>query len=93
MKDTTLTTSGLGLPSSEGLSRHFPVQYVGSGEPEHLMGNIVLPYHDSFFSILSVEMKSDFFDLGIIGDIFAGSKVPGDDPDRRHTSNPKRRIS
>jgi hypothetical protein len=43
------------------------------------MGDIViLPYHDSFFSI-SVDIESDFFDLVVIGDIFVRSKVPGDD--------------
>ena len=51
---------------------------MGSGEPQRLMGDIVLPYHDSF-SVLSVEMESDFFDLVLIGDIFVGSKVPGCD--------------
>jgi hypothetical protein len=42
------------------------------------MGNIVLPDHDSFFSI-SVQIESDFFDLVVISDIFVRSKVPGDD--------------
>jgi hypothetical protein len=42
------------------------------------MGDIVLSYHDSFFST-SVEIESDFFDLVVIGDIFVRSKVPGDD--------------
>ena len=66
------------------------------------MGDILLPYHDSF-SILSVEIERDLFDLDLKyldlkvldlkGDIFAISKVPGDDPDRRDTSIPERRIS
>ena len=84
----TPTISALS-PSSEGLSRQFPVQYIGSGESQRSIGDIVLPYHDSFF-VLSDEMKSDFFDLVLI---FAWSKVPGGDPDRRDTSIPKRRIS
>jgi hypothetical protein len=64
--------------SNEGFSRHFPVQYIDSGEPQRSMGDIVLPYHDSLFSI-SVEIESDFFDLVVIDDIFVRSKVPGDD--------------
>ena len=42
------------------------------------MGDVALPYHDSFFSI-SVEIESDFFDLVVIGDMCVRSKVPGDD--------------
>ena len=84
----TPTTSALSL-SSEGLSRQFPVQYIGSGESQRLIGDIVLPYHDSFF-VLSDEMESDFFDLVLI---FAWSEVSGDDPDRRDTSIPKGMIS
>jgi hypothetical protein len=42
------------------------------------MGDMVLPYHDSFFSI-SVEIESDLFDLVVIGDVCVKSKVPGDD--------------
>jgi hypothetical protein len=75
--EETPTMSALG-PSSEGFSRHFPVQYIDSGEPQRLMGDIVSPYQDSF-SILSVIMESDFFDLVRIGDILARSKVPGED--------------
>ena len=68
------------IPSSAtGLSRHFPVQYIDSGEPQRSMGDIVLPpYHDSF--AISVEIESDFFDLVLIGDDIGGrSNVPGDD--------------
>ena len=42
------------------------------------MGDKLLPYHDSFFSI-SVEIESDLFDLVVIGGICVRSKVPGDD--------------
>lgn len=68
------TTSALGLPSGGDFSRHCPVQYIDSGDPLRLMGDIVLPYHDSFST--SVEMESDFFDLVLIGDL--KSKVPAD---------------
>jgi hypothetical protein len=68
-------TTSNSFPSNDGFSRHFPVQYIDSGEPQRSMGPL---YHDSLFSI-SVEIESDLFDLVVIGDIFVRSKVPGDD--------------
>lgn len=77
LKRRTLTTSALGSPSSK---EQFPVQYMASGEPQRLMGDIVLPYHASP-SKFSVVMERDFFDLVRIGCIWARSlaKVPGCD--------------
>ena len=54
------------------------MQYIGSGEPQRLVGEIVLPYNDSF-SVLLVEMEGDFFNLVAVGDISAQSKVIEDD--------------
>jgi hypothetical protein len=60
----TLTTSAV-APSAEGFSRHIPVQYKDTGEPQRSIGDKLLPYHKSFSILLEIE--SDLFALVIIG--------------------------
>ena len=64
----TLTTSAEGWIFSirKGSSRHLPVQYIASGEPQRSIGDKGFPYHDSPAAVL-VEMDSDRFVLVLIG--------------------------
>lgn len=72
----THTTSAINLSSEGGLSRHCPVQYRDTGEPQRSMGDRVLPYHDAFSML--VEIESDLLGLLAIGVIGGKSKAPAD---------------